>query len=98
MIDFIIGKKSFSEFSVHQTVFEGEMAKMVKQEKITISAQGMTALKPGDYHVMLIDRQVELKTGDSVELTLQFSDESSQSLNIEVKQSDMSMMQHHHKH
>jgi len=88
--------KAFKTVELHQTVFEGELAKMVKQEKITIPAQGMTELKPGDYHIMLIDRQVDLKVGDMVELTLQFSDESTQTLNIEVKQADMPMM--HHKH
>jgi hypothetical protein len=98
-IDLIGGStEAFKTVELHQTVFEGEMAKMVKQDKITIPAQGMTELKPGDYHIMLIDRQTELKVGDSVELTLQFSDETSQTLNIEVKQADMPMMHHHHKH
>jgi len=97
-IDLIGGStEAFKTLELHQTVFEDEMAKMVKQDKITIPAQGMTELKPGDYHIMLIDRQVELKAGDSVELTLQFSDETNQTLNIEVKQAEMPMM-HHHKH
>lgn len=96
-IDLISGStETFKTVELHQTVFEGEMAKMVKQEKITIPAQGMTELKPGDYHIMLIDRQAELKMGDTVELTLNFSDETSQTLHIEVKQADMPMM--HHKH
>ncbi|MCV6636100.1 copper chaperone PCu(A)C [Candidatus Albibeggiatoa sp. nov. NOAA] len=96
-IDLISGAtEAFKTVELHQTVFEGEMAKMVKQEKITVPAQGTTALKPGDYHIMLIGRQVDLKAGDTVELTLQFSDETSQTLEIEVKQADMPAMKHHH--
>ncbi|WP_353571619.1 copper chaperone PCu(A)C [Candidatus Albibeggiatoa sp. nov. BB20] len=97
-IDLIGGSTdAFKTVELHQTVFEGELAKMVKQEKITIPAQGATELKPGDYHIMLIDRQIDLNIGDSIELTLQFSDEISQTVSIEVKQANVPMM-HQHKH
>jgi periplasmic copper chaperone A len=94
----IIGGSSnaFAQFELHKTIFEGEFAKMVAQSEINIPAHATVELKPGDFHIMLIDRQIPLNIGDVVEITLQFSDDSSRTISAEVKTAEMPTM--HHKH
>ena len=62
---------------------------MVMQEVdggITVKAHGGQLLQPGGYHVMLMDLTGELAPGDEVELTLEFSDGSSQEVTAPVKE------------
>lgn len=54
------------------SVNEEGMARMQKVEAIDIPAGRKVELKPGGYHVMLIELKKPLKAGDTVELNLQF--------------------------
>ncbi|MGE5386554.1 MAG: copper chaperone PCu(A)C [Betaproteobacteria bacterium] len=51
---------------------------------IVIKSKGEVALKPGGYHVMLIDLKAPLKEGDTVPLTLGFGDGSSKKIDARV--------------
>ncbi|ETW92906.1 MAG: hypothetical protein ETSY1_41620, partial [Candidatus Entotheonella factor] len=49
-----------------------EMMSMQPVEHIAIPAQGMTALKPGGFHIMLINVKKPPRAGENVYLTLTF--------------------------
>ena len=64
----------FEGVEIHRTVMEEGVATMVPQESLTIPSKGSVTLAPGGLHLMLINGKKPVKTGDSVELTLRFSD------------------------
>ena len=59
---------------IHQTTQaeDGTMA-MAPVEEVPIPAGGVAELKPGGYHVMLIDLVAPLVEGEQIELTLEFA-------------------------
>ena len=65
--------------------------KMRQVPSIDIKANGQAELKPGSYHVMLIDMTTQLKEGDSVPLTLHFDDGSSQQIAAPVRKLQMTI-------
>ena len=54
-------------------------------ERLEIPAGGTMELKPGSYHVMLIDLTSELKVGDKIELTLTFEKAGDVKVTAEVR-------------
>jgi copper(I)-binding protein len=70
---------------LHTVIEEGGMKKMRPVPNIAIKAKGETALKPGDYHVMLIGLNKPLQEGEEVPVTLKFDDGSSQSVKAPVR-------------
>lgn len=84
-----------TELHTHTEV-DGVM-QMRQIDAIEIPAEGMTELKPGGLHVMLIGLTQNLAEGDTVEVTLNFEDGSNRLLEVPVKHV-MPMMQHQHKH
>jgi len=59
---------------IHETVMSDDGAmKMQEVEKIDISAGTPTELKPGGYHVMLMQLKSPLKTGSTISVTLTFA-------------------------
>ena len=72
---------------LHETAMvDGAMVMQAVDGGITITAGRGKLLEPGGYHVMLMDMQRELAPGEEVELTLSFSDGSSQTLTVPVKE------------
>lgn len=61
---------------VHRTVKDGTTMKMVPAGPIEIAAGGRIEMKPGGYHIMLMDLKQALKKGASLDLTLRFADGS----------------------
>lgn len=58
---------------IHETVMEGEVAKMQPlPDGLELPAGGSVELKPGGYHIMLINLKNDLKAGDKFMLDLQF--------------------------
>ncbi|MBK7126523.1 MAG: copper chaperone PCu(A)C [Dehalococcoidia bacterium] len=71
---------------LHEVITEGASSKM--QEKaggFPVPANGELTLKPGGYHVMLMDLKGELKEGDTVELELEFAKAGKVKLTLPVK-------------
>lgn len=64
---------------------DGVMKMRPVEGGIPLPAGTGTELKPGGYHVMLIDLQRELAEGDSVELTLTTASGATISVNAEVR-------------
>lgn len=61
---------------LHETSMQGDMMQMQKVEKIDIPANGSVELKPGSFHVMLIQLQKPAVEGETESITLTFSDNS----------------------
>jgi len=90
---------------VHEMKMEGDIMKMRPVPVLDIPAGKTLALKPGGYHVMLLDLKAPLAKGSSVPLTLVFKDakgvESKVALKVPVatvapgaKMGDMPAMDH----
>ena len=70
---------------VHEMKMEGGMMKMNAVDRLALPAGKAVDLKPGGYHVMLMDLVAPLKEGDMVPLQLTFEDKSGQKQTVEVK-------------
>ena len=70
---------------LHTHINDHGVMKMRAVEHIAIKANGQTELKPGSYHVMLIDLTQALNEGDAVPLTLFFDDGSRQQIAAPVR-------------
>lgn len=77
---------------LHEHVHMDGMMQMRQVQKITIPANGITELKPGGYHIMLIGLTRKIKSGDIVDLTLEFDDGSKKDLKATVKKVMQGMM------
>ncbi len=56
-------------------------------DRLEIPAGGTVELKPGSYHIMLIDLNQELKVGDKIEVTLKFEKAGEIKVTAEVRES-----------
>ena len=70
---------------VHEMKMDGGMMKMRAVDKVPIPAGKPVELKPGGYHVMLVDLVAPLKDGDTVPLKLTFEDKSGKKESVDVK-------------
>jgi periplasmic copper chaperone A len=70
---------------IHEMKMEGGMMKMNAVDKVALPAGKPIALKPGGYHVMLMDLVKPLKDGDAVPLQLTFEDKAGKKQTVEVK-------------
>jgi len=70
---------------VHQTVMEGGMMKMLPVAAIEIGPGKPAELKPGGYHVMLVDIVKPLAKGDTVPLRLRFRHADGKTETLAVK-------------
>jgi copper(I)-binding protein len=70
---------------IHEMKHEGGIMKMNAVDKLALPAGKMVELKPGGYHVMLMDVSKQLKEGDAVPLKLTFEDKAGKKQTVEVK-------------
>jgi periplasmic copper chaperone A len=75
---------------LHTMTMDGGVMKMRPLEKLELPANKTVNLKPGGYHVMLIDIKRQLKAGERVPLTLTLQDrkggKSTLQLDVEVRE------------
>lgn len=84
---------------LHNHINEGGVMKMRPVPVLEIKAKGDVVLKPGGYHVMMIDLKAPLKEGDVVPITLGFGDGSSKVVDAKVtRASATATMDHEHQH
>ena len=62
------------------------MMGMRKIDSLEIPAGGSVELKPGGYHIMLIDLTRELKAGDKFDITLKFANAGDVKVTAEVRE------------
>ncbi len=70
---------------LHTHIKDGDVMRMRKVPAIELPANSTTHLKPGGLHVMFIGLKETLKIDQKIDLQLNFSDGSSQSLEVPVK-------------
>ena len=70
---------------VHEMKMEGGMMKMGAVARLALPAGKAVELKPGGYHVMLMDLVKPLKEGDTVPLQLTFEDKAGKKSTVEVQ-------------
>ncbi len=99
----VVGAESaaFGSIELHKTEVVDGTAKMLRQDRLEIPAGGELALKPGGYHLMLMQPKRPLKAGDKVDITFKLGDKTTQSASFEVRKAtgaaaDGDAHQHHH--
>lgn len=70
---------------IHEMAMENDVMKMRQVPGLDLAAGRTLELKPGGYHVMLMDLKQPLKAGDSVPLILVFEDDAKKRFTQEVK-------------
>lgn len=65
----------YSSIEIHRSIEKDGVWRMIRKKNIVLDANTTLELKPGDYHLMLFNPKRELKEGDEVDISLQFSDD-----------------------
>ena len=83
---------------IHEMRMENDVARMRHINRLPLSAGQTVELRPGGYHLMLIDLKQALKAGDSVPLTLKIEqrDGSVQKIAVEASVRALGSVQHGH--
>ena len=70
---------------IHEMKMEGGVMKMSAIDRLPLPAGKVVELKPGGYHVMLMDLVAPLKEGDTVPITLTVADKAGKTQKVEVR-------------
>ena len=70
---------------IHEMAMENNVMKMRAIPGLALPAGKTVELKPGGYHVMLMDLKQPLKAGETIALTLVFEAEDKSKSNVELK-------------
>lgn len=70
---------------IHETRMEGDIMQMRPVDAVAVPAGGQVELKPGGYHIMLIDLQRGLQAGEKLTITLIFEKAGRVAVQAEVK-------------
>lgn len=70
---------------IHEMAMEKDVMKMRQVPGLALPAGKAVDLKPGGYHVMLLDLKAQVKAGDVVPFTLVFEGKNGQRENVEIK-------------
>lgn len=82
----IAARSSVAEMvEIHETRMENDIMRMQQVNAIDLPAKSKLELKPGGYHIMLINLKQDLSPGDKVPFTLVFEKQGEISLEAEVR-------------
>jgi copper(I)-binding protein len=70
---------------IHEMVMDGTVMKMRAMARLDLPGGKKVELKPGGYHVMLLDLKQPLRKGDTVPLTLRTEGKDQKAQTIEIK-------------
>lgn len=70
---------------LHESYQDMGMMMMRPVKRIDIPAGGKVEMKPGGYHIMLLNLKRELKAGQTVNLTLQFQKAGKLPVHVEIR-------------
>ena len=70
---------------VHEMAMQDGVMRMRQVPSVVLPAGKTVELKPGGYHVMLLDLKQQVKVGDTVPLTLVFEGKDGKRESLEVK-------------
>ncbi len=87
---------------VHEMAMDGGVMKMRALPSLALPAGKAVELKPGGFHIMLMDLKGQVKDGDTVPVTLVVEGKDGKRQNVEVKAVARAMaqpaMKHEHGH
>jgi copper(I)-binding protein len=66
----------YADVMLHQSSTAGGMSRMTMVDVLPVPAHGKAVLAPAGYHLMLMQANAPVKPGDTVRLTLDFTDGS----------------------
>ena len=69
---------------IHEMAMDGSVMRMRAVPALELPAGKTVELKPGGYHVMLMDLKQQVKAGESVPLTLVFENKAGQRETVQV--------------
>ena len=78
---------------LHNHIHDKGVMRMRRVDAIEVPAHSRVELKPGSYHVMLIDLKRPLKPGDPVHIELSLEDGSRVPVDLQARAVGMGMMQ-----
>lgn len=70
---------------IHEMAMDGGVMRMRAVDKLALPAGKPVGLKPGGYHVMLMELTGQLKDGEMVDVSLTFADKSGKKTTQQVK-------------
>lgn len=70
---------------IHEMAMDGDVMRMRQVPSIELPAGKDVQLKPGGYHLMLMNLKAQVKEGDTVPLTLVFEGKDGKRETVEVK-------------
>ena len=70
---------------IHEMKMENDIMKMRPIDRLDLPAGKAVEMKPGGYHVMLMDLKQPLKKGEAVPISLRFEDRDKKVRTIEIK-------------
>lgn len=66
----------YADVMLHHSSTAGGMSRMTMVDAVTVPAHGEAVLAPAGYHLMLMQASAPVKPGDTVQMTLSFTDGS----------------------
>jgi copper(I)-binding protein len=81
----LIGASEVAAAEIHESYQESGMMMMRPVKKLDVPAGKKVELKPGGYHIMLLNLKRDLKAGTVVKLTLQFQNAGKIPVNAEIR-------------
>jgi periplasmic copper chaperone A len=70
---------------IHSMTMEGNIMRMKKLERLKIEAGKPVQLKPGGFHIMLIDLKQQIKEGDVIPINLVSQDGVGKKITLPIK-------------
>jgi copper(I)-binding protein len=70
---------------LHETIRDGQVMRMRPVAKLALPAGGVLAMKPGAYHIMLLNLKHALHAGEKVSVTLTFEHAAPLSLDVPIR-------------
>jgi copper(I)-binding protein len=79
---------------MHESMMNGDVMEMHQLQSVPLGAGKQVTFEPGGLHIMLIDLKQDLKTGDEIEITLQFKNHEDLNVNVPVRDTPASRENH----
>ncbi|WP_050465285.1 copper chaperone PCu(A)C [Herbaspirillum autotrophicum] len=70
---------------IHEMKMDNNVMKMRQITGLDLAAGKMVELKPGSYHIMLLELKQQVREGDAVPVSLVFEDQNKQRQTVDVK-------------
>jgi copper(I)-binding protein len=85
--DALVGASSAAaeHVELHETIRDGQVMRMRPVAKLALPAGGVLAMKPGAYHIMLLNLKHALHAGEKVSVTLTFEHAAPLSLDVPIR-------------